>query len=245
MGTFVLNGALAERYAYSPFGQVNAPSHPAIGNPYLFAGREFDSETGLYYSRARYYDPDMGRFLSTDPLGYADGMNLYAYVRNNPINSADALGLYTVAVGSTFLVGAGAGATGQTSLAVDSSGNVALVETSGGGGCGCATASAGVAFSGTNAKTVHDLQGTGGQAGGSVGSGTSVGAEYVVGNQADGSQYHGFDLNISASVGPMPAEAHGFVTSTEVTFLFSFAHDSRYTFSDWWGDLFQSADSSK
>ena len=68
MGTFVLNGALAERYAYSPFGQVNAPSHPAIGNPYLFAGREFDSETGLYYSRARYYDPDMGRFLSTDPL---------------------------------------------------------------------------------------------------------------------------------------------------------------------------------
>ena len=93
MGTFVLNGALAERYAYSPFGQVNAPSHPAIGNPYLFAGREFDSETGLYYSRARYYDPDMGRFLSTDPLGYADGMNLYAYVRNNPINRVDPLGL--------------------------------------------------------------------------------------------------------------------------------------------------------
>ena len=87
------NGALAERYAYSPFGQVNAPSHPAIGNPYLFAGREFDSETGLYYSRARYYDPDMGRFLSTDPLGYADGMNLYAYVRNNPINRVDPLGL--------------------------------------------------------------------------------------------------------------------------------------------------------
>ncbi|MDJ0731221.1 MAG: RHS repeat-associated core domain-containing protein [Crocosphaera sp.] len=64
-----------------------------IDNPYLFTGRRFDQETGLYYYRARYYDADQGRFISRDPLGYLDGMNLYEYVGSNPINSVDPLGL--------------------------------------------------------------------------------------------------------------------------------------------------------
>ena len=88
------SGALAESYAYSPYGRVSAPSGPGIGNPYLYAGREFDTETGLYYNRARFYDPVLGRFLHPDPIGLVDSLNLYAYVGGNPVNFVDPLGLF-------------------------------------------------------------------------------------------------------------------------------------------------------
>lgn len=65
----------------------------AFGNVYRFTGRRFDDKTGLYYNRNRYYEPTSGRFISRDPLGYPDSLNAYAYVRNNPANRVDPLGL--------------------------------------------------------------------------------------------------------------------------------------------------------
>jgi len=62
-------------------------------NPYQFTGRQYDSETGLHYYRARYYNAEIGRFLQPDPIGYNDGMNMYAYVGNNPISFTDPFGL--------------------------------------------------------------------------------------------------------------------------------------------------------
>jgi len=59
----------------------------------MFTGREFDKDTGLYYYRARYYNPEIGRFLQTDPIGYGDGMNMYRYCGNNPISFLDPWGL--------------------------------------------------------------------------------------------------------------------------------------------------------
>lgn len=60
----------------------------------LSTGREWDKETGLYYYRARYYDPMEGRFLSKDPISFAGGdVNLYGYVQNNPTNKSDPAGL--------------------------------------------------------------------------------------------------------------------------------------------------------
>ena len=57
-------------------------------------GREFDKETGLYYYRARYYDPMEGRFISKDPISFNGGdANLYGYVLNNPVNLTDPRGL--------------------------------------------------------------------------------------------------------------------------------------------------------
>ena len=59
----------------------------------MFTGRRFDNESGLYYYRARYYRPDLGRFLQPDPIGYDDGMNIYAYCNNNPLIFVDPYGL--------------------------------------------------------------------------------------------------------------------------------------------------------
>ena len=61
--------------------------------PYLFAGRRFDIEIGLYYYRARYYDPFTGRFLQADPVGYGAGINVYRYCANNPLGLRDPFGL--------------------------------------------------------------------------------------------------------------------------------------------------------
>ena len=61
---------------------------------FRFAGAEYDQETGLYYMRARYYDPALGRFLSEDPIGIDGGLNLYAYAGNDPTNRSDPSGLF-------------------------------------------------------------------------------------------------------------------------------------------------------
>ena len=89
-----------EKYSYDIFGNViikdaqgNVLSQSAVGNPYFFTARALDPETGLYYYRARYYNPKIGRFLQTDPVGYSAGINLYAYCSNNPINYTDPMGL--------------------------------------------------------------------------------------------------------------------------------------------------------
>lgn len=75
----------------TPWGQVASDT----GTPVRFrlGGQEYDQETGLYSLRARYYDPQLGRFLSEDPIGIAGGLNLYAYAGNDPVNARDPSGL--------------------------------------------------------------------------------------------------------------------------------------------------------
>jgi|GEM_PF-564862 len=85
------DGETVQVYEYDVYGQPAAsdPNHP---NRFMFTGREFDKETGLYYYRARYYNPTVGRFLQTDPIGYADGLNMYCYCHNNSILLGDPFG---------------------------------------------------------------------------------------------------------------------------------------------------------
>jgi len=85
-------GALAKTYTYDSYGKLTA-STGTLTNQFQYTGREFDSETGLYFNRARYYDPQVGRFISEDPVGFLGGINKYAYVLNRPTNFSDPSGL--------------------------------------------------------------------------------------------------------------------------------------------------------
>lgn len=86
------SGSVQTEYTYEPFGK-SSTSGTANGNTSQFTARENDG-TDLYYYRSRYYSPTLQRFLSQDPLGFGSGdTNLYAYVRNSPLNLVDPLGL--------------------------------------------------------------------------------------------------------------------------------------------------------
>ena len=78
---------------YDSFGNIVLQTNAGAGDRFTFTGREYDNETGLYYYRARYYSPTLGRFISQDPRSFAAGdANLYRYVFNSPLNSTDPTG---------------------------------------------------------------------------------------------------------------------------------------------------------
>ncbi|MFZ0817295.1 MAG: RHS repeat-associated core domain-containing protein [Candidatus Sulfotelmatobacter sp.] len=85
-------GVLASSYTFDSFGRLAASSGNLI-NPFGFTGRDLDSEMGLNYYRTRYFDPNSGRFMSEDKIGFAGGINFYAYAENRPVLLTDPLGL--------------------------------------------------------------------------------------------------------------------------------------------------------
>ena len=88
------HGRTLDSILYDAFGNMLVRTDASVDLPYGFTGRELDVATGLYYYRARYYDPAVGRFLTPDPSGLAAGdTNLYRYVGNNPTSLVDPSGL--------------------------------------------------------------------------------------------------------------------------------------------------------
>src|SRR6185312_5348875 len=99
------SGTIAEREQYEPFGCSVGSAFTRFG----FTGRERDPDTGLLFYRARWYDPQQGRFLSEDPAGLAGGsMNAYSYTNGDPIDARDPSGQIINLV--TAAIGAGVGA---------------------------------------------------------------------------------------------------------------------------------------
>jgi len=129
-----ISGSLTDTYTTDTFGKTTT-STGTTRNPFRYTARDLDSETGLMYYRARYYDPLVGRFISEDPVRLIAGINFYRYVSNKPVKFIDPSGLGqkgatvgavigTVAGGILGAIGgAGAGATAGT-LALPGGGTV-------------------------------------------------------------------------------------------------------------------------
>lgn len=91
-------GVPVASFRYDSYGNLLevSGSEAGVAGRFAFAGREWDETTELYYQRARHYDPDLGRFLQEDPLGFDAGdANLYRYVANQPLTLTDPTGMVT------------------------------------------------------------------------------------------------------------------------------------------------------
>jgi len=112
------NGNVVVHYVYDAWGnhvvldasgnEISDTEHIGRRNPFRYRGYYYDEETGLYFLQTRYYDPKLGRFITTDSVDYADpdsinGLNLYAYCGNNPVMCVDPTGGFAI---SAILIGA-------------------------------------------------------------------------------------------------------------------------------------------
>ena len=87
------DGTVKNHLTYDSFGNVVAETDTTVDSRYLFTGREFDEETNLHYHRTRYYNAEIGSFISEDSIGMLGGTNVYSYGYNNPILYTDPFGL--------------------------------------------------------------------------------------------------------------------------------------------------------
>jgi RHS repeat-associated protein len=85
-------GSALAAYTRDAFGK-SLSSAGTLVNPIRYTAREWDSETGLYYNRARYYETNTGRFISEDPIRFAGSSSFYVYTQNRPVNATDPTGL--------------------------------------------------------------------------------------------------------------------------------------------------------
>ncbi|WKE66618.1 RHS domain-containing protein [Gallaecimonas kandeliae] len=85
--------AVVWQASYTPFGEANIAVE-TVTNNLRFPGQYYDQESGLHYNYFRDYDPDLGRYIESDPIGLNGGVNTYGYVGGNPIGYVDSLGLW-------------------------------------------------------------------------------------------------------------------------------------------------------
>ena len=233
-------GAITHTYSYTPYGELISGKYGEVD--YLYNGQYgvTSDANGLYYMRARYYNIDIKRFINQDILiGSIDSsksLNRYAYVEGNPISYLDPFGLkkndgpsffekvkdnffYIITGGGTISFGftamGSAAATASTSqgFVIDSKGNIHY-QIVGAGGGGIPSLSGGVFFSHLNASDLNQIGKTGGQFGGSIGEGLSMGIDAITAENKHGDDFVGVSLNIGLGISSTVGEAHGLVTYT-------------------------------
>ena len=103
------NGVMQAEYIYSPWGEIiSAEGDLAEINPLRYRGYYYDSETGFYYLRSRYYDPENHRFINADTYASTDSgdaiaCNMFAYCNNNPVVFLDSTGMYSISAVTTLV----------------------------------------------------------------------------------------------------------------------------------------------
>ena len=99
------SGNPVQHVQYSPYGEIDYELNLGVSVNYLFTGQEFDREAGLYYYNARYYDPEIGRFIQPDTIipdpSDNQAYNRYSYCRNNPVMRVDPTGHWSFEVPGT------------------------------------------------------------------------------------------------------------------------------------------------
>lgn len=115
-------GALAATYTYDSFGFLTNSTGSAT-NWFRYTGRQFDSDTALYYYRARYYDAMSGRFLSEDPTEFTGGFNFYAYTANNPLRYKDPSGMGLTSVDAAMEQAIARGNVGEVEALLQTTGD--------------------------------------------------------------------------------------------------------------------------
>lgn len=212
-----IGGTVVEKTLYSDFGGFS--QDVSIEQPYLFQGRRYDPETGLFYYRNRYYDPLVGRFIQRDPVWdpFSVG-NQYTFVGNNPVTAADPLGLWTIQIGAGIGGGLGAGGTASGGIVIQIGGgeiiDVGLAGSAGGGGIagGEIGASGQVTFSNSAGSTIEDLNGDSTAVGGTVAAGPGVSFEESISDSEDG-----VNTTTIGLTGGGGAEGHIYKTKTKTT----------------------------
>ncbi len=209
--------AAQNSYTYDPYGSPIATEvTETTENNYKFTGQRYDDEIGWYYLRARMYDPELGRFVSRDPVAgeMARPLTLhkYHYCNNDPVNWLDPAGLAAYYFTFSAMQSFGYNLCGQTGIAWDDQGNWGIIGIAA-EGIGTPTASMGLSFGITNADTIMDLKGAGWSLGGGIGSGLVGGAvEYI-----RGKGYHGIEFNIGGSVSLPSVEFYAQRTQTYIS----------------------------
>jgi RHS repeat-associated protein len=208
-----------------PFGN-NVPNENPSGigtfeNPLRFPGQYADKETNTYYNTNRNYDPSIGRYVESDPIGLRGGINTYAYVKGNPLRWRDPLGLWTfqigVSVSYTLGIFGGVGPSGNlfAGLTFDSEGNFGTYSGSGYGIGAGAGLSGGISVQGSNAKTICDLRDKFDNISAGGGWGPSATGDGFYGDSPNG-RVEGGGLTIGPGLG---ATGSATITDTTVTVL--------------------------
>jgi len=152
-------GDTVVKYVYDAWGnhkildasgvEITDDTHIGVLNPFRYRSYYYDTETKLYFLKTRYYDPEIGRFITIDDISYLDpetinGLNLYAYCGNNPINKYDPSGHFAISIGfliASILIGAafGAGISGAIAYSEGERGWDLVWDIAGGAVMGAAT----------------------------------------------------------------------------------------------------------
>ncbi|WP_114240176.1 RHS repeat-associated core domain-containing protein [Dyella sp. C9] len=175
-----------------------------------FPGQYYDAESGLWNNGFRDYSPAAGRYIESDPLGLAAGINTYAYVGSNPLINADPYGLWTFQIGLSLSGSLGPlSFNGSFGIALDSCGTVAAYKEGGFGTGAGADVQVGVGVHTTNGDTLSDLNGPFVNGSVSAGEGVSGTLDALVGTGSHGQVVSGGGFTVGAGLGG--------ATSTSIT----------------------------